>query len=174
MCGICGIIANNGRIDEETLKSMTRILSHRGPDNEGFHVEESAGLGHRRLSIIDLSTGEQPIYNETGSICIVFNGEIYNYRELKKDLQLRGHHFATNSDTEVIIHLFEDKGPECLRDLRGMFALAIWDQEKRELFLARDRVGKKPLYYAQLSNEFIFASELKSILLWEKVFMNQC
>ena len=165
MCGICGIIANNGRIDEETLKSMTRILSHRGPDNEGFHVEESAGLGHRRLSIIDLSTGEQPIYNETGSICIVFNGEIYNYRELKKDLQLRGHHFATNSDTEVIIHLFEDKGPECLRDLRGMFALAIWDQEKRELFLARDRVGKKPLYYAQLSNEFIFASELKSILL---------
>lgn len=164
MCGICGIISSGEPVNLKILKSMTRLLHHRGPDDEGYHYEPNAGLGHRRLSIIDIATGKQPIYNERGNLSIVFNGEIYNYRELKSDLIKQGHQFRTNSDTETILHLYEEHGPTCLNYLRGMFSLAIWDSNSQELFLARDRVGKKPLYYSRNSQYFLFASEMKSLL----------
>jgi len=148
---------------------MTRVLEHRGPDDEGFHVAEyddgtAVGLGFRRLSIIDLESGNQPIANEDGSLQIVLNGEIYNYRELRADLVARGHRFATNTDTEVIVHLYEDLGPRCVERLNGMFAFALWDEPDRRLLLARDRFGKKPLYYADLGGTLLFGSELKSLL----------
>jgi asparagine synthase (glutamine-hydrolysing) len=167
MCGICGI-AGRDQIDPEVLTRMTRVLRHRGPDDEGFFVDEYAdgvgvGLGFRRLSIIDLETGHQPLGNEDGSLQVVFNGEIYNYRELRTQLEARGHRFATHADTEVIVHLYEDIGPRCLAELNGMFAFALWDASRRELLLARDRFGKKPLYYAELGETLIFGSELKSL-----------
>lgn len=174
MCGICGIF-NFGAgkiIEKETLQQMCNILKHRGPDSEGYYLspalgenrQPSIGLGVRRLAIIDLETGEQPIYNENKSVVIVYNGEIYNFLELRTQLELKGHKFYTKTDTETIVHLYEDYGTKCLQYLRGMYAFALWDDKKKQLFLARDRLGKKPLYYTVVNNSFIFASEIKSIL----------
>lgn len=143
---------------------MMDAIIHRGPDDKGSYVKGNVALGHRRLSIIDLKTGHQPIPNEDGSIVIVYNGEVYNFPELKETLSAKGHHFKTHSDAEVIVHAYEEYGEDCLNYFNGMFAFAIWDAGKDKLFLARDRFGKKPLYYAQFDNQFIFASELKSIL----------
>jgi len=173
MCGICGKLNLDGSpIDSPLIEKMCSILSHRGPDDSGVYISESRaqstepriGLGHRRLSIIDLSLGHQPMSNEDGSIWIVFNGEIYNFQELKEALIKNGHFFKTKSDTEVILHLYEDYGVDCVKELRGMFAFAIWDSKKKRLFLARDRLGKKPLVYTRYKNSFLFASEIKSIL----------
>jgi asparagine synthase (glutamine-hydrolysing) len=151
-------------VSPATIKAMTDVMFHRGPDDEGFFVDGQIGLGFRRLSIIDLSGGHQPISNEDGTIWVVFNGEIYNYQDLRRELIAKGHIFKTESDTEVIVHLYEEFGTDCVRKLRGMFGFAIWDQTDRTLFLARDRVGIKPLYY-YLDKKFIsFGSELKSIL----------
>ncbi len=166
MCGICGKINFNGEpVDEALLKRMASSLIHRGPDDEGIYSKGSVGLGHRRLSIIDLSSaGHQPMCNEDGSIWIVLNGEIYNFRELKHELEKKGHVFRSHSDTEVILHLYEEEGPDCIKGLRGMFAFAIWDERDRSLFLARDRVGKKPLFYYLDDRCLIFGSEIKAIL----------
>ena len=143
---------------------MCHCLHHRGPDQDGLHLKGNCGLAHKRLSIIDLSTGGQPIYNEDGSCCIIFNGEIYNYKTLREDLMARGHVFRTRSDTEAILHLYEEQGERCVEALRGMFAFAIWNERTQELLLARDRVGKKPLYYMLNDESFLFASEIKSLL----------
>jgi len=167
MCGITGIFDSRGRreIDRDTLVRMNESQHHRGPDEVGLHVEPGLGLGHRRLSIIDLSTGQQPLYNEDGSVCIVFNGEIYNYRELIAELSGLGYRFATRSDTEAIVHAWEAWGEDCVRRLRGMFAFALWDRNRDTLFLARDRLGVKPLHYAMLADgTLLFGSELKSML----------
>jgi asparagine synthase (glutamine-hydrolysing) len=169
MCGIAGFINTKDtrpRAEREALlDEMCRVIRHRGPDEQGMMVDETAALGMRRLSIIDLKTGQQPIYDESGNLVIVFNGEIYNFRELKAELEKLGHRFKTNSDTETIVHAYEEFGAECLRHLRGMFAFAIWDKAKKELFIARDRVGKKPLYYAVTGDgEFVFGSEPKVLL----------
>lgn len=167
MCGITGIFDTRGKrdIDRAVLHRMNESQFHRGPDEGGLHVEPGVGLGHRRLSIIDLSTGQQPLYNEDGSVCVVFNGEIYNYLELIPELQSLGHVFHTRSDTEVIVHAWESWGEKSVERFRGMFAFALWDRNKETLFLARDRLGVKPLYYALLSDgTFLFGSELKSIL----------
>jgi asparagine synthase (glutamine-hydrolysing) len=156
-------------VDRGVLTRMTRVLERRGPDDEGFHVGSyedgvSVGLGFRRLSIIDLDTGNQPIANEDGSVLLVFNGEIYNFRELRAELEALGHRFETNADTEVLVHLYEDLGPRCVERLNGMFAFAIWDERERRLVLGRDRFGKKPLYYAEVEGGLVFGSELKSLL----------
>ncbi len=169
MCGITGFISDDReapiREREIRLDEMCKVIMHRGPDEQGATVEGRAAFGMRRLSIIDLKTGQQPIYNEDGSKFIVFNGEIYNYRELKKELEARGYRFKTNSDTETIIHAYEEFGEDCVKKLRGMFAFAIWDKKEESLFIARDRVGKKPLFYSILPNgNFVFGSELKSLL----------
>lgn len=164
MCGICGIIESNGAVNPEKLKKMMRLINHRGPDENGHFLEGGVALGHARLKIIDLSTGGQPIYNEDNTKCIIFNGEIYNYAKLRKELIGRGHQFSTRTDTEVILHLFEDEGVECVNRLRGMFSFCIWDRKKKELFIARDRLGIKPLYYSHSNGRFIFASEIKAIL----------
>ncbi len=167
MCGICGkvVFAPAGdKVKADELLRMMATLRHRGPDDRGMHLSTGVGLGHTRLSIIDLTTGQQPISNEDGSVHVVFNGEIYNYRDLRKLLVNRGHHFVTTSDTEVIVHLYEEVGPESIRMLRGMFAIALWDEKKRMLLLARDRVGIKPLYYLDTGKELFFASEIKAIL----------
>jgi asparagine synthase (glutamine-hydrolysing) len=166
MCGICGKInLNNEPIDEALLRKMTSCLSHRGPDDEGLYIKGNVGLGHRRLSIIDLSQfAHQPMSNEDGTIWIVYNGEIYNFLELRDVLIKKGHTFRSRSDTETIIHLYEEYGPECLVYLKGMFAFALWDVKKQLLFLARDRIGKKPLYYWHSPITFVFVSEIKSIL----------
>ncbi len=167
MCGISGkLYFDSGRpVEREILERMNAVLAHRGPDDAGIYCDGPVGLAHRRLSIIDLSpAGHQPMSNEDGTIWIVFNGEIYNFQSLRPDLVRRGHRFRSNSDTEVIIHLYEEHGVECLRFLRGMFALAIWDGARRQLFLARDRLGKKPLSYQQDGAAFRFASEVKAIL----------
>ncbi len=169
MCGIAGFIRKDrdSSVDEREilLDKMCKVITHRGPDEQGTTVKGRAALGMRRLSIIDLKGGQQPIYNEDGSKFIVFNGEIYNYRELKSELESLGCRFKTNSDTETIIHAFEKFGPACVDKLRGMFAFAIWDKKDESLFIARDRVGKKPLFYSLLPNgDFVFGSELKTIL----------
>lgn len=166
MCGICGKLNLDSKpVDDSLLKKMTDCLSHRGPDDEGVYIKNNIGLGHRRLSIIDLSPlAHQPMSNEDGTVWIVYNGEIYNYLELREDLLKKGHTFRSRSDTETIIHLYEDHGVDCLKYLRGMFAFAIWDEKDRSLFLARDRIGKKPLYYWNSYDTFVFASEIKSIL----------
>ena len=161
MCGICGVV---GFEDKRLLKRMCKVLSHRGPDDEGYFIDENVMLGHRRLSIIDVKGGKQPIHNEDESIWIVFNGEIYNFLALRRELEERGHSFYTRSDTEVILHAYEEFGEECVNRLRGMFAFAIWDSEKKKLFLARDRLGKKPLYYSFFNGALFFASEIKAIL----------
>lgn len=165
MCGICGIY---GIEDKNLLKKMTSILSHRGPDSEGYFFDKNINLGHKRLSIIDLISGNQPIYNENQSIWIVFNGEIYNYLELRKLLENKGHRFYTNTDTETIIHCYEEYDTNCVRKLKGAFAFAIWDGENKKLFLARDRLGIKPLYYSIINRNFHFASEIKSILEYDE------
>jgi asparagine synthase (glutamine-hydrolysing) len=165
MCGIAGIVSlDKERVDPGDLQRMCDAIVHRGPDDEGYYFEPGVGLGMRRLSIIDLNTGHQPIHNEDGSIQIVFNGEIYNYKELRQDLQQRGHSFYTDTDTETIVHLYEEYGPKVVEKLRGMFAFAVWDGRLRQLLLARDRLGIKPLYYAYIHGRLIFASELKAIL----------
>jgi len=166
MCGIAGIVGIEPTYSAEAadVHQMCQTIVHRGPDDEGIYVHGRAGLGMRRLSIIDLSTGHQPIHNEDRNIWVVFNGEIYNFPELRPELEARGHHFYTNSDTEVIAHLYEEYGVECVKKLRGMFALAVWDQRKEKLFLARDRFGKKPLYYGMDGTRLLFGSEIKTIL----------
>lgn len=167
MCGITGIFDTRGRrdIDGAVLHRMNESQHHRGPDEGGVHLEPGVGLGHRRLSIIDLSTGQQPLYNEDQSVCVVFNGEIYNYQELIPELQALGHVFHTRSDTEVIVHAWEAWGEACVERFRGMFAFALWDRNRETLFLARDRLGVKPLYYAVLPDGWLlFGSELKSLL----------
>ena len=165
MCGIAGFISKeNGDADRRCtrLDAMCRVITHRGPDEQGTAIEGRAAMGMRRLSIIDLATGQQPIYNSDRSKLIVFNGEIYNYRELKTDLEGRGYRFRTNSDTETIIHAYDEYGADCVKLLRGMFAFAIWDSREQSLFMARDRVGKKPRFYSVTSNgEFVFGSEIK-------------
>jgi asparagine synthase (glutamine-hydrolysing) len=165
MCGIAGICHINGpnHVSLNSIKSMIGFLCHRGPDETGIYLDDHIGLGHARLSIIDLSTGDQPIHNEDESLWIIYNGEVFNYPELKDDLLRRGHRFYTTSDTEVLLHLYEEQGPDCLAQLNGQFAVAIWDAKRKELFLARDRVGIRPLYYTILNNTLIFASEIKSI-----------
>ncbi len=165
MCGICGYI---GIKEEGLLEKMTETLTHRGPDNVGYFQNGDVGLGHRRLSIIDVAGGHQPMENEDGSLVLICNGEIYNYQELREQLLSRGHKFSTKSDSEVILHLYEDKGPECLQCMNGMFAIAIYDTIKRRLFLARDRLGIKPLYYVDLSGQFLFSSEFKAILRYRR------
>jgi asparagine synthase (glutamine-hydrolysing) len=167
MCGIFGIVyRDRGREpDPLLLERMGKVLRHRGPDSFGTWVLGSAGLGHARLSIIDLSpAGAQPMANEDGTVLVTFNGEIYNFLELRKDLEARGHLFRSRTDTEILVHLWEEQGVRCVESLRGMFAFAIWDDREKTLFLARDRVGKKPLYYAALPDRFLFASEIKAIL----------
>ena len=165
MCGICGIYNFDGRpVDKNFLERMNNVLIHRGPDGEGMFIDSNVGLGHRRLSIIDLEAGMQPMGNEDGSVQVVFNGEIYNFPELKKELENRGHIFKTRSDTETIIHGYEEWGEDFVSRLRGMFAIALWDIRIKKLLLARDRVGKKPLYYYLEKNRLIFASELKALL----------
>src|SRR5271167_735667 len=166
MCGICGklMFGNEATISPALVKAMADTIRHRGPDDEGYYVSGPIGLGFRRLSIIDLQSGHQPLSNEDGRIWIVFNGEIYNFQELRAFLLSKGHVFKTQSDTEVIVHLYEELGPKCLDKLRGMFAFAIWDENKKSLFLARDRVGIKPLYYCLSNESLVFASEIKAIL----------
>jgi asparagine synthase (glutamine-hydrolysing) len=163
MCGIAGKLLRHEYADLAGIQAMCDQIRHRGPDDQGYHLDGRCGLGMRRLSIIDLQTGHQPISNEDGSLWIVFNGEIYNYQEIRRDLLARGHAFQTNSDTETLIHLYEEEGVEGIRRLRGMFAWALWDSRRQSLLLARDRFGKKPLYYAALPEGFYFASELKCL-----------
>jgi asparagine synthase (glutamine-hydrolysing) len=166
MCGIAGFIDNSISREhaEQKIDNMCKIIRHRGPDDQGTWVGDNIALGMRRLAIIDLAGGQQPIYNEDRTIMIVFNGEIYNYQELKASLQKVGHHFRTDSDTEAIVHAYEEYGDACPRYLRGMFAFAIWDRKRQRLLLARDRFGKKPLHYYWDGQRLIFASEIKSIL----------
>jgi asparagine synthase (glutamine-hydrolysing) len=162
MCGIAGMF---GRPDLESLSQATQRLAHRGPDDSGSWIDpqQRAGLAYTRLAVIDLPGGAQPIFNEDRSVAVVFNGEIYNYIELREQLLARGHRFTTQTDTEVLVHLYEERGEELTGLLRGMFALAIWDGRRGRLVLARDRVGKKPLYYAALPDRLIFASEIKGM-----------
>lgn len=165
MCGIAGIIGFDGSpVHLEEMKRMCAAMRHRGPNDDGFYLRAGVGLGMRRLSIIDLSTGRQPVRNEDGTVWTVFNGEIYNFRELRRDLEARGHQFYTTTDTEVIVHLYEEYGERCVEHMRGMFAFAVWDENRRKLLLARDRVGVKPLYYAQIDSRLVFGSELKVLL----------
>jgi asparagine synthase (glutamine-hydrolysing) len=166
MCGICGVYdyEKHVPVDRHVLEDMLSIIRHRGPDDSGVYLDKDLAIGMRRLSIIDLSGGKQPISNEDGTIVTVFNGEIYNYHELREQLQSRDHKIATASDTEVIVHLYEDFGEECVQHLRGMFGFAIWDTRRRKLFVARDRLGIKPLYFTQAGGRLIFASEIKAIL----------
>jgi asparagine synthase (glutamine-hydrolysing) len=166
MCGIAGVVSatRESNITEALVRHMCDQIVHRGPDDEGIYVADGAGLGMRRLSIIDLSGGHQPVFNEDRSAWIVFNGEIYNFQELRPELERKGHRFTTKSDTEVIIHLYEEMGADCVTKLRGMFGLAIYDKTKRKLILARDRLGKKPMHYALHNGKLYFASEIKSIL----------
>jgi asparagine synthase (glutamine-hydrolysing) len=166
MCGIAGILefGAEARVDPGVLRRMCDVMAHRGPDDDGFFIQGKIGLGMRRLSIVDLSTGHQPIGNEDGSLWIVFNGEIYNHRALRERLITRGHQFRTQSDTESIVHLYEEYGTNCVEHLRGMFAFAIWDVKQQSLFVARDRLGIKPLYYRLTPKSFIFGSEIKVLL----------
>ena len=167
MCGIAGIFDYRGRrdADRRLLRRMTDILVHRGPDGDGFHYAPGVGLGHRRLAIVDLAGGDQPIYNEDRTVCIVYNGEIYNFQSLMTELSALGHVFRTRCDTEVIVHAWEEWGEACLDRFNGMFAFALLDERRQTLFLARDRLGEKPLYYSFLSDgRLLFASELKSLL----------
>jgi asparagine synthase (glutamine-hydrolysing) len=166
MCGICGklMFDRDASVSSATIGAMADAIRHRGPDDDGFYVRGQIGLGFRRLSIIDLNTGHQPVCNETGSVWVIFNGEIYNYQELRAELLSRGHVFKTQTDTEVLVHLYEDYGTGMLEKLRGMFGFAIWDNKEKTLLLARDRVGIKPLYYS-LNKDFLsFGSEIKTIL----------
>jgi len=167
MCGITGIFDTRHRreIDLGVLRRMNESQHHRGPDEGSVHVEAGLGFGHRRLAIIDVATGQQPICNEDGSVVLIYNGEIYNYQELIPELLELGHVFRTKSDTEVVVHAWEAWGEDCVRRFRGMFAFALWDRGRETLFLARDRLGVKPLHYAVLDDgTLLFGSELKSLL----------
>src|ERR1700732_2427267 len=165
MCGIAGMFNLDGAaVAPESLQGMIRMLAHRGPDDTGFHTENGVGLAHARLSIIDLAGGQQPMCNEDSSLWITFNGEIFNYLELREELLAKGHRFATNSDTEVILHLYEEKKENCVEYLNGQWAFAIWDNQRRRLFLSRDRLGVRPLFYTQVKKTFIFGSEIKAIV----------
>ncbi len=171
MCGIVGLVTKKEK--ENTIRLMNDRIKHRGPDGDGYFIDGDVALGHRRLSIIDLSTGDQPMFNEDGSVVTVFNGEIYNYQELKEELKALGHDFKTKSDTEVLVHGYEEWHTDLPKHLRGMFAFAIYDKNKNEVFLARDNFGIKPLYYAKMNDTFMFASEIKAFLDvpdFEKVF----
>jgi asparagine synthase (glutamine-hydrolysing) len=165
MCGIAGIFdLQGGPVAQADLQSMCQALVHRGPDEGGFHLAPALGLGMRRLRVIDLEGGSQPVHNEDASVWVVFNGEIYNFRELRRDLEARGHVFYTRTDTEVIAHLYEEHGAACVDSLRGMFAFALWDERRRQLLVARDRLGVKPLFWTEAQGRLVFASELKAIL----------
>jgi len=166
MCGIAGILHQDQtrRVDRDALRRMTRALSHRGPDGEGYHEDGNIGLGHRRLAIIDLATGSQPMYSRDGDVVVVFNGEIYNYVELRKDLSRLGYDFVTTSDTEVIIAAYKQWGFDCQEKFNGMWALALWDARRRQLLLSRDRMGEKPLHYSMKEGTLTFGSEIKSLL----------
>ena len=165
MCGLSGFVSlDHRRADPEIVRRMTATLRHRGPDDEGYHVDGPVALGHRRLTIIDLATGHQPIANETGTVHAILNGEIYNYRALAETLRARGHRFATSSDTEVIVHAWEEFGEDCLAHFNGMFAFVLWDAERQTLFAARDRIGEKPFYYAERNGWLVFGSELRALL----------
>jgi len=171
MCGICGVYnAQSGEpVSEQLIEHMTHLISHRGPDDSGAYLDGPVGLGFARLSIIDLDGGHQPMSNETGDIWIVFNGEIWNYQVLRKELTEKGHQFRTNCDTETIVHAYEEYGMDCIARLHGMFGFAIWDSSRRRLLLARDRAGKKPLYYTRVNGNLLFASEIKSLLCYPGV-----
>jgi asparagine synthase (glutamine-hydrolysing) len=171
MCGICGVFFTDRerRVSHAALAVMNRQILHRGPDDEGYFVEENVGLAMRRLSIIDVKTGHQPLANENQNIWIVYNGEIYNHSELRRDLEAKGHRYRTYSDTETIVHLYEEYGRDCVKHLRGMFAFAIWDRRKRTLFAARDRLGIKPFYYSWDGRTFLFGSEIKAILAFPEI-----
>ena len=172
MCGIAGVCSMDHPFPvspADTVARMTGALVHRGPDESGIYLDDWAGLGHTRLSIVDLSTGTQPLHNEDETLWIVYNGEVFNYPDLRSGLGERGHRFYTTTDTEVILHLYEEKGPACLDDMNGQFALAIWDSRKKELFLARDRVGIRPLHYTVQKGVFLFASEIKALFLYRDV-----
>ena len=171
MCGICGVLFRDRgqKVNAEVLRAMNRQIAHRGPDDDGFFVDENVGLAMRRLSIIDVKTGHQPLANETKDVWIVFNGEIYNHRQLRTKLEAKGHRYRTQSDTETVVHLYEEFGRDCVKHLRGMFAFVIWDQRDRTLFAARDRLGIKPFYYRWDGTTFVFASEIKSILAYPAV-----
>src|SRR3989440_3181726 len=166
MCGIAGIVKRDPRetVDEARLKRMRDVLRHRGPDGEGLLLDGPVGLGHRRLAIVDVAGGHQPMANEDGPIWIVYNGEIYNHAALRPGLEARGHRYRTRSDTETILHSYEEEGERCVERLQGMFAFALWDRRRGRLLLARDRLGIKPLYYARTDDELVFASEIKAIL----------
>ncbi|MDD4905023.1 MAG: asparagine synthase (glutamine-hydrolyzing) [Methylobacter tundripaludum] len=166
MCGICGKLNFNRQnpVGQGLIRQMMDMIQHRGPDGSGEFLSGPVGLGHRRLSIIDLDTGGQPMSNEDGTVWVVYNGEIYNFHELRTELEEKGHHFKSTTDTEVIVHLYEELGDQCVARLRGMFAFALWDERKQRLLLARDRVGVKPLYYTNTGKSLIFASEIKSLL----------
>ena len=166
MCGIVGVCGLNGArpVEESTLRAMLGTIRHRGPDQFGIYLDDHVGLGNARLSIIDLSTGQQPIANEDGSLWIVFNGEIYNHPELRLELESRGHRFSTACDTEVVLHAYEEYGPDCLSRFNGQFAMAIWDSRDRTLFMARDRLGVRPLFYTVADGALVFGSEIKAIL----------
>lgn len=171
MCGICGVVDfdRQHRVDRAALAAMNKQIVHRGPDDEGFYVHENIGMAIRRLSIIDLQTGQQPVSNEDGSVWLVYNGEIYNHQELRGMLQARGHRYRSRSDTETIVHLYEEYGLDCVHHLRGMFAFALWDMRRRRLFAARDRLGIKPFYYRHTRRDFLFASEIKALLAYPGV-----
>ena len=167
MCGLVGVFDSRGHapVERDLIVRMADRLRHRGPDGEGYLLAPGIALGHRRLAIIDPTGGNQPMYNEDGSVAVIFNGCIYNFRELRTALQENGHSFKTNCDTEVIVHGWEQWGVECVNRFRGMFAFAVWDARSESLFLARDRLGKKPLYYAELPDgRIVFGSELKALL----------
>jgi len=165
MCGIAGIVDLAGRpVDCALVRKLCAELSHRGPDDEGYYVDRQVTLGQRRLAILDVAGGRQPMSNEDKSVWVTFNGEIYNFQELRQDLEKLGYRFATRSDTEVIVHAYKAYGTDCVKHFRGMFAFALWDQHAQTLFLARDRVGKKPLFYAEFDGQFTFASELQALL----------
>src|SRR5215831_10997927 len=165
MCGITGFVRSDGaRVDRDVLARMNEAIRHRGPDEDGFYLNDGVGLAMRRLAIIDLKSGQQPIHNADRTAWIVYNGEIYNYRELRRELESRGHRFYTDSDTEAIVRAYDEYGTDCPKYLRGMFALAIWDERNKSLFLARDRVGKKPLLYAEVNGQLVFGSEFMALL----------
>src|SRR5208282_1559916 len=165
MCGICGVLnmRKDGAVSAAVLAGMNAQLSHRGPDDCGVYLDRFMGLGHRRLAVLDVANGKQPLANEDGTIWVTYNGEIYNYRELRQELLSKGHRFATECDTEVIVHAYEEYGERCVSQFNGMFAFALWDRKRELLFLARDRLGIKPLHYGICGPYFVFASEIKAI-----------
>src|SRR5689334_22477001 len=164
MCGIVGVVSSNGQtVEAERLGAMVQMLDHRGPDDRGCYVEPQAALGHTRLSVVDVAGGRQPLSNEDGSIWVTFNGEVFNHRELRAELVAKGHRFRTQSDTEVLVHLYEDAGADAVHRLNGQWALAIWDARVRRMFASRDRLGVRPFYYAVVNGQLIFASEVKAL-----------